>query len=351
MERIFIIIADEVGISNDELTSTTEFADLGVTGILERSILRRIAEETSVLLPAFAFNTWPTVQEFQAHLKSLSAPTLVPEATVVPISSSTTSFSDAPLSIILQGNLNSCNKTLFLLPDGSGSGMAYALLPRLAPDVCLIALNSPYLNAPPETGFTVEEISTIWAKEIQQRQPTGPYALGGWSAGGYYSFEVAKCLIGDGHDVEHLILIDSPCRLVYEELPMEVVNYLASNSLMGNWGDRKPPAWMINHFSMAIQAISTYVPTPLNTPNGLNVFIVWAQDGVLDEVDCLKAGLDLEVKVTRLLMQRPDTEGPLGWDLLFPNAKLSIMRTPGNHFTIVYPPHVSIPPMCSANQG
>lgn len=64
----------------------------------------------------------------------------------------------------------------------------------------------------------------------------------------YNSFEIAKYLVCRGERVEKLVLIDSPCRLVYEELPMEIVHYLSKNNLMGNWGTKQPPAWIMNHF-------------------------------------------------------------------------------------------------------
>ncbi len=146
-----------------------------------------------------------------------------------------------------------------------------------------------------------------------------------------------------GQRVDKLILIDSPCRLVYEELPMEVVHYLSSNNLMGNWGAKQPPAWMINHFDISIKAISTYTPTPMDMPDLPDVFVIWARDGVLQNgADYRKTGLDFNVKVTRMLMQRPSSDGALGWDGLFPGAKLRAAKMPGNHFTIVYPPYVSL---------
>ena len=337
-EKIFAIIAEEVGISRDELAGATEFAELAVDSFLAKHILSRVSEELKLDLPITTFDTCPTAESLQLYLSDSLKPTLEAKTQLNKLPSATASH--IPLSLVLQGQPKSSKKTLFLLPDGSGSGMAYALLPKLDPDICLVALNSPFLRSASEGRFSVEGIAAVWAEDIQRRQSNGPYFLGGWSAGGYYAFEVAKILIRNGQKVQKLVLIDSPCRLVYEELPMEVVRYLASNNLMGNWGTEQPPAWMISHFNMAIRAISTYAPTPMQVTSPPDVSIIWAQDGVLNEADCGETGLDLNIKVTRMLMQRPESDGPLGWDMLLPGAKLSISQTPGNHFTIVYPPHV-----------
>jgi thioesterase domain-containing protein/acyl carrier protein len=338
-DKILNIVAEEVGISRDELDGDTEFADLGVDVILAKSIVSKIAEKTGLRLPDTTFNDYSTVDSLRSHLQESLKPSVETTNHGKPNSSSPAPAN--PLSIVLQGKVASAKTTIFLLPDGSGSAAAYLRLPAIDPSICLIGMNSPFLNASKEEKFSVEGIAAMWADEIRQRQPEGPYILGGWSAGGYYSFEVAKYLVRKGERVKKLVLIDSPCRLVYEELPMEVVHYLSTNNLMGNWGTKQPPAWMINHFDMSIRAISEYVPTPMEPPGLPEAFIIWAKDGVLKNADTAGTGLDLNVKVTRMLLQRPDSDGPLGWDRLFPGTKLSLAKMPGNHFTIVHPPNVS----------
>ncbi|KAF2661513.1 alpha/beta-hydrolase [Lophiostoma macrostomum CBS 122681] len=239
----------------------------------------------------------------------------------------------------MQGHPAKSKRTLFLLPDGSGSGMAYVMLPEIHPDLCVVCMNSPFLEAPAGTAFTVESIAAIWVEEIRRQQLEGPYLLGGWSAGGYYSFEVAKILLRDGQKVEKLLLIDSPCRLVYEPLPFEVVQFLSTQNMMGGYGPRKPPEWMIRHFDMTLKAVSAYHPTPMETQYTPAISIIWASDPVLEESQCAATGLDFNVKVTRMLLRRPESDGPQGWDTLFPGSRLSIEKSPGNHFTMVFPPH------------
>lgn len=353
IDQVFDIIAEEVGIDADELTGDTEFADLGVDKFLSKAILSRIHKELKIDLPNTTFDDYPTADDLQARLDSFSKSSSngvnKPNGTngtqkangANGLSTKPPSTSSGPLSFTLQNKPETCAKTLFLLPDGSGSGMAYARLPKIDPSVCLVALNSPYLKAPTDTRFTIEGVAELWAAEIQTKQPHGPYYLGGWSAGGYYSFEVAKHLIRKGEKVEKLVLIDSPCRLVYEALPMEVVRYLSTNNLMGNWGGKTPPDWMVNHFDISIAAIEEYMPTPMQRGEAPGVNIIWAAEGVLGSIDKASTGLDFNVKVTEMLVERPSHDGAMGWDALFPGANVDVAKMPGNHFTIVYPPNVS----------
>ncbi|KAL5348511.1 hypothetical protein ACLOAV_005927 [Pseudogymnoascus australis] len=336
MDEILNIIADEVGISRDELEGDTEFADLGVDDILAKSTVSKIAEKTGLRLPGTIFNDHTTIESLRSYLQD--SPKHSVETTDNGKPNSSPPGPANPLSIVLQGKVASAKTIIFLLPDGSGSATAYLRLPAIGPSICLIGMNSPHLNACKDGKFSVEGIAAVWGDEIRHQQPEGPYILGGWSAGGYYSFEVAKYLARKGEKVKKLVLIDSPCRLIYEELPMEVVHYLSKNSLMGNWGTEQPPAWMIDHFNMSIRAISEYVPRPIEPPGIPEVFIIWAKEGVLKNSDTVATGLDFNVKVTQMLLQRPDTDGPLGWDRLFSGTKLSVAKMPGNHFTIVYPP-------------
>jgi len=337
VNEILHIVADEAGMEQDELVDECEFWDIGVDDILAKSIISRIHGSYQIALPPTTFVDNPSVADLKIYLNKRVA---VPQPQSKHGSGPSSATKTEPLSLVLQGRPDTCQQNLFLLPDGSGSAMAYARLPKLHKNVCLIALNSPYLRAGTAVRFRVEEIAELWTTEIQRRQPHGPYSLGGWSAGGYYAFEVSKSLIRRGGSVESLVLIDSPCRLVYEALPMEVVQYLSSNDLMGNWGRKQPPDWLIDHFCISIRAIEDYMPIAMTGPNIPNVCIIWAEKGLLESDEDPALILDMSVKVTRMLIQRPYVSGAMGWEKLFPRANLQVAKMPGNHFTIVYPPHV-----------
>ncbi|TIC90434.1 Conidial pigment polyketide synthase alb1 [Colletotrichum higginsianum] len=359
--QVLNIIAQETGDTPEELRNNpeTEFADLGIDKLLSQAIISQIHKTMWLNMPSDLFESCPTVASLAGFLEE-SEPKPIPST--VPVYKQATSPSterqaalnqavvDQPLSIRLQGNSKGQAKTIFLLPDGSGSAMSYARIPFLGPGVCLYGLNSPFL-ANPETFPPIPDIAPIWAAEIRRLQPKGPYILGGWSAGGYYCFEVAKHMMlneteADGRPVvvEKLVLIDSPCRTVFEALPMIVVETLSNQGLMGNWGHRGAPQWLLDHFAATIARVEEYKPSPLVSASAdvalPKVFIIWATSGVYAAGESAASGLDTKVKVTKFMLEDRLDFGPNGWDVLFPRGtEVAIATSPGTHFTLVSPPN------------
>lgn len=339
-DQILHIIAEQAGIESGELEDDCEFAHLGVDDLLVTPILSQVQEELHVTLPTTIFHDYPSVADFKAYLNSSDAPYNGTESGGIPHPSAHPVPN--PLSVVLQGSPETCKTTIFLIPDGSGTAMAFARFPRIDVEICLVAMNSPYLRSPASEAFSIESISGLWATEIQSRQRHGPYVVGGWSAGGYCSYEVAKHLMHRGERVEKLVLIDTPCLLLHESLPMEVVNWLTTSNVMGNWGYGAPPEWLVKHATLLVQAVQQYKPTAMHGPDIPAVFIIWAEDSVLEAGDHRLTELDMNVSVTRILIQRPDIDGADGWDKWFPKAQVEVAKTRGNHFTMVYPPHVRV---------
>ncbi|CRG92674.1 hypothetical protein PISL3812_09738 [Talaromyces islandicus] len=361
------IIAKETGFSIDDIDDEDEFTtDLGVNPIVARSIIRSFESVLKRDIPSTVFTQCPTIKEFrggyfQSCIDSITEPKddlAVKKAATAhggnkkSTTNTTRTRARVPISIVLQGKptMDCAEKTnIFLLPDGSGSGMAYVEMPLIDPStVCLVALNSPYLNRASEYCCSIEEIAREYVQEIRKRQPHGPYVLGGWSAGGYYSYEVACELIRQGERVKKLILLDSPCRPDFEELPMEVVQYLSKKNLMGNW-DRSArhtsvPSWVIEHFRSTLRAVREYVPVPMDAADAPDeVCIIWSREGVMPANQLRRTGLDLRVRVARFLLEgKPDLTSAYGWDRLFPGAHISISSISGNHFTLINKPNVSV---------
>ena len=373
--RVFDIIAKEVGVPVDEVYDSDDFSDLGIDDVLSRTIIARARESLDIDLPEIVFQRHSSAEDLEAYLKDHDVGS--PRMSRTPSTDSAIDMTfrspprqvktpitpKGPLSILLQGKPASAEKTIFLLPDGSGSGMVYSQFPKIADSVCVIALNSPFLHDHGNAAVfdtTIEDLAAIWADEIRRRQPHGPYVLGGYSAGGYYSFEVAKRLRGEGERVEKLVLIDSPCRVEFEALPMEVIRFLSERNLLGNWGaGKKTPDWFVNHFEGTIAAVERYMPSAMgdegagSDPQMPDCYVLWAEQGVLQGADLETAAtdLDMSVKITRFMVndKKQTGFGLHGWDRLLPGANISVATVPGNHFSLVHPPNVSTedsPPLC-----
>ncbi|KAH8169843.1 thioesterase domain-containing protein [Sarocladium implicatum] len=341
IDELLAVVAEEMGMDSDELTDDTDVTELARESPLLRMVLKRIPDSLKGDIDATTFRGCDDVADLKERISK------IPGSQESNAKAQKSSPNEPPkqLVLLLQGNPASATKKVFLLPDGSGAGMAYMAIPPLDPEVCLYGINSPYLHATEDFKGSFDDLIPRWAGEIRGVQPKGPYTLGGWSAGGYFSFELAKLFMEQGEEVEKLILIDSPCRLEFEALPTKVVEYLARNNLMGNWSRGGTPQWLVNSFTATIGAVEKYMPTPMRKPGPSGympaVFIIWASEGALREGEAqAHPELDLSTKVGRFLVEPRREFGPIGWDKLFPNMTLMIEKIPGNHFMIVHPPFV-----------
>ncbi|KAK2754871.1 putative secondary metabolism biosynthetic enzyme [Arachnomyces sp. PD_36] len=304
------IIAEEVGVSRDELQDDTEFSDLGIDNMLAKVITDRLSKEASQCLPQSVFKDYPDVQSFVRHISPVRVRQVIQQDDVE--AKNQTKAKKPSLVVRLQGNPATAKKTIFLLPDGSGSGMAYARIPRLGADICLCGVNSPFLGVG-SFCTTIEQFAETFLAAIREVQPHGPYTIGGWSAGGYFTTEVVRLMLRAGETVESILLIDSPCRLEFESLPLEVVRYLAPRNLMGNWGNKDTPTWLVDHFEGTLAAVARYSPTKIQgrVPS---VFVIEASDGVFGtDTEFNDTGLD-QTKLTKyMLAPRPKQYFILQW--------------------------------------
>ena len=79
------------------------------------------------------------------------------------------------------------------------------------------------------TRTSIDQMATEAAQQIRALQATGPYVVGGHSAGGLVAYETARRLVGAGESVPLVILLDSP-------VPRSRLHYLWAEAVL-NWPD------------------------------------------------------------------------------------------------------------------
>ena len=347
------IIAELIGVDVDELVEADDLAALGVDSLMNLSITGALREKMGLTIAPDALSSNPSLKAFEETIAPSPKTPENPKASEKPPPAEKKKSPaqppapskpkpKAPLSFLLQGNPKKATKQVMLFPDGSGSATSYDKIPEVGPDVCIFGLNSPFLKGSEEYSTTIGGVVARWVEEIRSRQPHGPYILAGWSAGGYYAYEATKQLTNAGETVEKLILIDSPCRLIYEAIPLNVLDYLAEKGLMGT-GLKGTPQWLVDHFASTIHAVENYMPSPMDPAKAPRTYIIWASEGVVEDLDSEETSLDLNIKVSRFLLQQKKEFGPQGWEQLLPVEKMECATMPGTHFTIVQKPNVSFP--------
>ncbi|KAJ3536840.1 hypothetical protein NM208_g6553 [Fusarium decemcellulare] len=383
------ILSEEIGLSLEVLSDDElDFADHGVDSLLSLTITGRMREELGLDADSSVFLTCPTLGRFKAFLglaeqdscsnSSSGSGTSSPPAGIES-NTTTPSISDGgqsdeenetnkndllhqfrATSTLLQGSPSKARSTLFLLPDGSGSATSYASLPPISSDgeVAVYGLNCPWLkDARHLVEFGLKGLAELYVDEILRRKPQGPYNLGGWSAGGICAYEAALMLTRGGHDVQRLILLDSPNPVGLEKLPPRLYDFLDAQNVFGSENphgttgtNTKAPDWLLAHFLAFVEALDAYVSVPwdagLLAEDGLTsplpappqTYLLWAEDGVCKNTDDPRPEYrDDDPREMRWLLENRTNFGPNGWEaLLGGNEDLFMDRIPeANHFTML----------------
>ncbi|KAI7353565.1 hypothetical protein KC354_g11460 [Hortaea werneckii] len=356
VQKALEVIGEAVSLEPDDLQEHETWKFLGLGENLQNATASDLSNALDFAVTPKDFQTYPDVGSFKSFLQQKASGGKGAEAPSNGTSAAKSTLPEpedpwegipkpkVPLSVVLQGKPDTAKTIMFLFPDGSGAGTSYGTLPPISSDgsVCLVGLNSPFLRQAQNFTCSIERMARLWVDEVRRLQPKGkPYVLGGWSAGGYYSYEVTKLLTASGEKVERLILIDSPCRLEYEALPEQVVAELTRKGLMGASGERKAPEWLVQHFTSTVISVETYHPTPLPRERvPAHVDFVWVKEGLVKSVPESGLQVDMNVKVTRFLLEpRPDLKTE-HWEKLLPGAEYSFGYMTGNHFQITQMPHV-----------
>ena len=350
------IVSEESGIATSELTDDSNFADIGVDSLLSMVIASRFREELGLELEAdfSIFVDLPTVKDLKAFLagggskgesseelsdsndEQSSSPLTTPDesGTEEESNKSVSGPARPASSVILQGLPKVAAKTLFLLPDGSGSASSYVQMPGVKGDIAIVGLNCPYVRDPDDMNCTPSAMISSYCSEIQRRQPSGPYHLGGWSSGGAFAFACAERLIQQhGEEVHSLIIVDAPLPQAMDRLPPAFYEYCGQ---IGLYGSAKPPDYLIPHFIKTVEVMLPYKARPLKVRPMPRVGILWACETVLDG-----EGAPRLKKTTHFMTRRRSDFGPDGWDSVLPGAEFLIDRAVGaNHFTMM----VGLPP-------
>ncbi|KAK0739379.1 hypothetical protein B0T21DRAFT_285107 [Apiosordaria backusii] len=336
------IIATELGMGPEEIDDDVPLADLGVDSLLSLSIMAAIKTQTGQILPSNFLMEHTTLAAIKA---ALGGPRALPAQQLFKALEKVQMNTRSPRSeaILLQGSLSSQSPALFLLPDGSGSASSYVGLPNLRLFGPVWGLNSPFLNQPEAFTISLQELVSIFVKEIRMKQARGPYHLAGWSIGGTYAYEVARQLNSHGEEVRSLTLIDAPCPASLPPLPLETVSLLEKVGAFDGLKNRHKTTirkGVHAHFVGSVNALERYRPVTISTSMIKSVTVIWAQNGVWDTVGPeVKAkhvqGVGAKNAARDWMMDTRSDFGPNGWETLLSGAEIKCEVIEGDHFTIM----------------
>jgi thioesterase domain-containing protein len=105
---------------------------------------------------------------------------------------------------------NGSRPPFFCIHGGGGNVLIYRELSRhLGADQPFYGLQAQGLDGERPCLTTIEEMASLYVKEIRRVQPQGPYYLGGYCMGGTVAYEMAQQLKAQGDEVALLALFDT----------------------------------------------------------------------------------------------------------------------------------------------
>lgn len=107
---------------------------------------------------------------------------------------------------------------LFFIHPSGGSVHWYSDLAKyIDPATPFYGLQAVGIDGKDKLDDSIEVMASRYIDNILKKQPDGPYYIGGWSFGVIVAFEAARQLIGLGHEVKMLALLDCGPFLPYDE--------------------------------------------------------------------------------------------------------------------------------------
>jgi amino acid adenylation domain-containing protein len=227
-----------------------DFFELGGDSLTAVLLFIRLEQEFSNVPPLAALLEHPTVADFVRLLAS---------------------GCDSREALVVELQPVGNRPPLFCLPGADGQLLVFRHLARnIGRDQPLFGIAPQGLDGC-EPDRTIEEMAARGVRELKRAQPSGPYRLAGFSAGGVIAFEMARQLHEMGNRVGILLLIDSfpglPFAPSFVSRMIFQVRYVASRpwrELPAYFGEKAKAA------SIKVRGMLRRAPAEWNLIDGLN---------------------------------------------------------------------------------
>jgi thioesterase domain-containing protein/acyl carrier protein len=240
---------------------------------------------------------------------------------------------------------------LFFVHAVGGDVLFYEQLTKtLGPEQPFYAFKSPLMTQAGTLETSVEELASIYVKELRAFFPQGPYLLGGASLGGHIAFEMSRQLDAQGMQPRLLVLVDASIPgsaehvdvkdrvpALLHSLQKEGMTYLVQKAVTKReyWGK------LLSERAKSV-GCSCYRFVGRRLPVSLHLFEVeqahiralgrYTPHGYSGKVTLMRA-----LYRGKILSKRDDPA--LGWGP-FAGGGLEIQDVPSGHISMLFEPHV-----------
>ena len=168
----------------------TDFFELGGHSMIAVQVMTQLEKKTGKRLPLSTLLTYPTIRKLAQLVQTDAKPTTW--KSLVPIKPG---GSKMPIYIIHGIGLNLLNFS--------------GLLSYMDSEQPIYGLQARGLDGIDEPLDNMEAIAAFYLTEVLEQNPNGPYAIAGYSFGGYVALEMARQLKAMGKEVKLLAMFDT----------------------------------------------------------------------------------------------------------------------------------------------
>lgn len=185
---IHAIWTDVLGV--EKISVDHDFFELGGHSMIAVQMMTRLEKETGRRLPLSTLLVYPTIRKLATLLQTDERP--MTWKSLVPIKPE---GSKTPIYIIHGIGLNLLNFS--------------GLVSYMDAEQPIYGLQALGLDGVDEPLDNMEAIATHYLTEVMDQNPTGPYAIAGYSFGGYVALEMARQLKEMGKEVKLVAMFDT----------------------------------------------------------------------------------------------------------------------------------------------
>ncbi len=317
--------------NTDSVQPDDDFFELGGHSLLAVQVMTRLEKETGRRLPLSTLFEYPTIRTL-AHLLRPDTPAMTRKS-LVPIKPT---GNKPPIYIIHGTGLNLLNFS--------------SIAKYMDPDQPIYGLQAKGLDGTEEPLNRMETIAAHYIEEILDQNPTGPYALAGYSFGGYVAYEMARQLTAMGKEVNMLAMFDTDARaLVTHQTKLDRLLWrtrrqfpkllFVGRSLLKHPVEtlRYQCTYFTDRYQQALQAIGLRKAPEPDGELAHMAAIMAAHDEAFYSyrLQPYPGTIDLFRAMTRLYFVEEQVY--LGWKDYVP--EVHIHDVPGDHATLMHPPN------------
>jgi len=222
-----------MGIDRSQLELDQPLNEIGMDSLLAMELKTNLELRLAFSLPMAAFLERPSVTSLAGHAaKSLVAGT--DEAAAATLAASVEEMASWSPLVCLQAAGE--GPALFCVHPLGGDVNCYRDFARQVQGRPVYALRGRGSEGRFPPHAAMDEMIDAYIEALHSVQSRGPYHLASWSAGGMFSYELARALRAQGEEAGLLMLFDTPLPSIYDDISLDDdVKFLFDLGKFANW--------------------------------------------------------------------------------------------------------------------